>query len=117
MNLQKLLDGPTKIVTKFGPSNKIIRLAPGKVDPKFRAVNITYTPVTVRRTFLWPWREDQVLHSWDITATLRPRDGGLYTSTKLVRMDLEKGIEMLMLDVVSQALRGAATQIQARLAI
>lgn len=116
MNLQKLLDGPTKISTKFGPVNKIIRLAPGKVDPQFRKVDISYSPVTVTRTFLYPWREDQVLHSWDITATLRPKSGGLFTSTKLVRMDLERGIEMLMLEVVSQGLREASKQVQARLA-
>ncbi len=117
MNLQKLLDGPTKVSTKIGPLTKLTRLAPPYVDREFRSVEIEFSPVRVTRSFLYPWRRDQVLDSWDIRATIRRKNGPPITVNRLVRLDRDASIEMMMLDVVKQAVLQKAQQLEARIAV
>lgn len=117
MNLQKLLDGPTKVRTKIGPVSKLIRLVPGVIDPEFRKVNIEWSPVTVRRTFLYPWKQDQVLESFDIRATLCLKNGKVYEATRLVRLDFDRSVEMMMLEVVKRATLDKAERLAQRLAV
>lgn len=114
MNLRKLLQGPSRVTTEMGTRQELIRLAPLRAEPEFRKVSISYAPMTVRRSFLFPWQADEVLESWDITAKISLRDGQTFRVSKLVRLDFEKAMELMMLEVVKAATLEKMQQLQAR---
>lgn len=103
MTFRKLLEGPFRITTTIGKREEVIRLAPKRVEPEFRKIDISYSPVTVRKSYLFPWREDQVTECLSITATLRLRDGKTFRSSKLMRLDFQRAVEFVMLEVVKEA--------------
>lgn len=115
MNLLRLLEGPSWVTCVHGPTQEIIRLAPGRAEPEFRKVNIAYSPVTVTCHFLFPWLKPLVTESWNVTATIRLRDGRRYVISKLVRLDFNRAVEFVMLETVKVATMDKLKQIEARL--
>jgi hypothetical protein len=116
MTLQSLLDGPSHVTTTFGERHEIIRLASGRIEPEFRKVNISYALVTTQRRFLFPWKEDRVMECWDITATLRLKDGRVFCKKQLVSLNFNRALELMMLEVVKLATLDKTKRYQDRLA-
>ena len=116
MTLQSLLDGPSYVTTTFGQRHEIIRLASRRVEPEFRKVNISYALVTTQRRFLFPWKVDRVMECWDIAATLRLKDGRVFSKKQLVSLNFDRAVELMMLEVVKQATLDKSKKYQARLA-
>lgn len=116
MNLQMLIDGPSRVTNEFGSTTELIRVMP-RVDREFRKVYVSVTPMTTKQKFLYPWREDKVLQSWDMTATLVLKNGRRFTVSKLVRMDFDRGVEMVALQVVREATIDKLKAVEARIAM
>lgn len=116
MNLNQLIEGPSRIVNTFGATTEVLRVLP-RVSREFRMVRVQVTPMTTTRKFLYPWRAAQVVESWDMTATLQLKDGRKYTCTKIVRLSHEKAMEMVSLEVVRAATIDNLKQVQRSLAM
>lgn len=102
MNLNQLFEGPSRVALEFGATTEILRVLP-RVDPEFRMVRVEVTPLTTTRKFLYPWRKSDVLHSWDMTATLTTKSGRTYTCQKIIRMPFDRGVEYVAMEVVHEA--------------
>ncbi|WJJ55206.1 hypothetical protein [Xanthomonas phage RTH11] len=111
MNLNQLLEGPSRVRTSFGAATEVIRLVKNTA-PEFRKVRVTVAPVTIRRKFLYPWLKDQVVEGWDVTATLQLKGGRKYTTSKILRLSLEHSMEMVSLEVARMATMEKLKQVQ-----
>lgn len=114
MTFSQLLQRLNRFTTKIGPSEEIIRLAPDtRLPAECRKVNIAYSQVTVRQTSLLPWVKDQVTETWSVTATINRKDGRKFTVFKLIRTDLNRAIEVAMLEVTKKAVFDEMRQLKA----
>jgi len=117
MNIRLLLQGFNRYTTTIGQRLEIIRLAPcSRLDADCRKVTISYAPVLTRCSSLLPWVREQVIKSWDVTATIKRKDGRTYTVSKLVGEDFERATEFAMLEVVKKATLDQLKQMQAPVA-
>ncbi len=115
MNLQQIIEGPSRITNVFGDTVELLRVFP-RAPRDMRKVRIEATLMTTTRKFLYPWHADQVLESWDMTATLELKDGRKFTSTKTIRMSFERGLELVGMEVIHAATIDNLRQIRQRAA-
>jgi hypothetical protein len=114
MTLSQLLQRLCRFTTKIGRQEEIIRLAPdARLPTECRKVDIAYSLITVRMTSLLPWVQDQVTESWAITATIKRKDGRQYSAYKMISAELNRAIEVAMLEVTKKAVFDELQQLRA----
>jgi hypothetical protein len=103
MTLLTVLNGLSKRKVSFGNRYDIIRLLPSFVEPEFRSVYVSYRLVTTHCKYWFPWKADHIEESWDITATLRLKDGQVFSVRRFLNLKHPHSIEIVALEVVRQA--------------
>ncbi len=116
MKLSRLLDGPSKIITTLGNVIAFERIAPRYVERDLRCVEIRARSINTTRKFLFPWRRSICLEAWEVEAAIRVKGGPTYVCNKVLNMNFDRAVDMVVLEVQKQATLHRLSQVQEQLA-
>ncbi|QVD49103.1 hypothetical protein LUCX_33 [Xanthomonas phage vB_XciM_LucasX] len=96
MNLKSLLKNLSRVTSRIGETQSIIRMVATAMQKDHRKVNISYRPLTLTKTSVLPWVADKVVTLWSIEAEILQKDGQVFVYSTLSKLDLEQAIELVM---------------------
>lgn len=106
MNLPKFLRGPFTQSVKVGAAALVERMITNRNFRPVRRVVITYTPVSVVRTYLFPWMGTQeVTTLWNMVIETKLNDGRTFTYMHVSQTSLELALDAAYMVGIQKALK------------
>lgn len=98
MSFSDLLRGPSTQKVSQGKTESVTYLVPQSQYPAIRAIKITYTPVTFKRRYLFPWVDPIQLCVWHLRVTVSGFTGRKYEEVVVSELPLDLALQHARLE-------------------